>query len=380
MALYKTDDNLVTVDGAPTGLYAAGYREIWRIDRDGDAYRIWEKIVPRIDDDVLDCTVYLYHSERDAIAGTKAGASGFLVGVPVGWGDSDWESQSRGRHIYAVTNSHVIQDEALVIRLNTREGETKVIKPSPESWIHHRKGDDIAITLIEPDPEVHKFKYIGVAYDMFVTEELLDKRGIGPGDETFAVGRFVARDERQSNAPIVRFGHISGLGTEMIDQGKERNNFKQESFLVESHSISGFSGSPVFVWVPLERTADITDPKLMSQFRKAVRSYQHRPREYFLGIDWGHLEDTHPPGMAGVVPAWKLLEVLSTPEVVEVRRAKEKNEAKITRGKLDIRSSQTRQSTRPKEGSPIEIPVPTEKTFFGDLKKVMRRKPPQSES
>lgn len=376
MALYKTEDNSAIVDGAPTGLYAAGWREIWRVDRDGDAYRIWEKIVSRIDDDVLDCAAYLYYSKRDAIAGTEAGASGFLVGVPVGWDDSDWKSRSRGRHIYAVTNSHVVRDGASVIRLNTREGETKVINLSPESWIHHPKGDDIAISPIEPDPELYKFKYIGVAFDMFVTEELLDKRGIGPGDETFAVGRFVARDERQSNAPIVRFGHISGLGTEAIDQGKERNNFKQESFLVESHSISGFSGSPVFVWVPYERTADIRDPEKRSQFRRQVRSYQHAPREYFLGVDWGHLEDESPPGMAGVVPAWKLLEVLSTDEVIKMRRVKEKSEAKITRAKLDVRSSAT-QATRPKEGSPIEIPIPTEKTFFGDLKKIVRRERPK---
>jgi hypothetical protein len=307
------------VDGAPTGLYAARWREVWRVDEDGDAYRIWEKIVPRIDDSVLDCAVYLYHSEQDAIEGAHSGGSGFLVGVPVGWDDDGWKSRPRGTHIYAVTNSHVIEDGASVIRLNTRKGETKVIDLSRESWIHHPKSDDIAVAPIEPDRELDKFKYIGVGIDMFVTQERMKTSAIGPGDETFTVGRFIARDERQSNAPIVRFGHISGSGTELIER---IDGFKQESFLVESHSISGFSGSPVFVWVPLERTAKVADPQLMSQFRKAVRSYQHAPREYFLGIDWGHLEDEHPPGMAGVVPAWKLLEVLSTDEVIKMRREK----------------------------------------------------------
>jgi hypothetical protein len=38
------------------------------------------------------------------------------------------------------------------------------------------------------------------------------------------------------------------------------------------------------------------------------------------------------------------------------------------------------QSTKPKKGRPIEIPIPTETQGFDDLKKVMRRKPPQSES
>jgi hypothetical protein len=326
-------------DGQPTGLCAGGFREIWRIDGDGDAYRIWEKVMPRIDDSVLDCAVYLYASERDAVEGAGFGGSGFLVGVQVGWDRDGWtvSNSARTHHIYAVTTSHVVEDGNSVVRLNTREGATKVIDLPPESWIHHPSGDDIAIAPIEPDREMHKFKYLGVGLGMFVTKERLKDCAIGPGDETFAVGRFVARDERQSNAPIVRFGHVSGLGTEFIDQGEHRSNFKQESFLVESHSISGFSGSPVFVWIPLERTVKFRDPEMKSKFRREVRSYQHAPREYFLGVDWGHLEDTSPPGMAGIVPAWKLTEVLSTPEVVEMRQRKEQSESKVTRAKLDVR-------------------------------------------
>ncbi len=79
---------------------------------------------------------------------------------------------------------------------------------------------------------------------------------------------------------------------------------------------------------PLERTVKIKDPKRASEFRKGVRSYQHRPREYFLGVDWGHLDEKDPPGMAGVVPAWKLLELLSTREVIQMRLEIERSESK----------------------------------------------------
>jgi hypothetical protein len=362
-------------DREPTGLYAGGWREIWRIDRDGRPYRIWERIVPRIDDSVLDCALYLYESEEDASQGAHYGGSGFLVGVPLGWDRDDWRTESRaGRavHIYAVTNAHVIENGCSVIRLNTKEGATRVIDSGRASWLLHPDGDDLAITPIEPDPELHKFRYLGVGFDMFVTQERLRDCGIGPGDETFAVGRFVGRDERQSNRPIVRVGHISGLGTELIDQGQERHNFKQESFLVESHSIPGFSGSPVFVWVPLERTVKIRDPERASEFRKGVRSYQHRPREYFLGIDWGHLDEQNLPGMAGVVPAWKLLEVLSVKQVVEMRLEKEKSESKKVRRKLDVRPRE--QKSRAGQA----VPVPSRADFMRDLGKVTRRKTPSA--
>ena len=90
MLLYKTDDNSGIVDGAPTGLYAAGHREVWRLDSDGGSFRAWEKIVPRIDDSVQDCVIYLYRSKEEACEGLEFGGSGFLVGVPFGYDDPDW--------------------------------------------------------------------------------------------------------------------------------------------------------------------------------------------------------------------------------------------------------------------------------------------------
>lgn len=325
--------------------------------------------MPRIDDSVLDCAVYLYESDHDATAGAHYGGSGFLVGVQVGWDRDGWtpDRSMRTHHVYAVTNSHVIEAGYSVVRLNTKQGATKVIDLSPKSWIHHPKGDDLAIAPIEPDRELHQFKYIGVGLDMFVTPERLKQSAIGPGDETFTVGRFIARDESQRNSPIVRFGHISGSGTEFIERIDGR---RQESFLVESHSISGFSGAPVFVWVPLERVMHLRDPEAQKRFRKSVRSVSASPHEYFLGVDWGHLEDTHPSGMARVVPAWKLTEVLTADEVVAMRQQKEQGESKTVRAKLDVR-----QPTQ-KSHAGKEIPVPTKSHFLNDLSKATRRRKP----
>ena len=168
-------------DGKPTGLLAAGWRQIWRVDGQGYAYRIWERIMPRVDDSVLDCTVYLYHSERDAIEGARSGGSGFLVGVPFGWDElgniGSWGAKAH--HVYAVTNEHVIDNGCSVIRLNTKEGATKVIDCSPDSWLPHQEGDDIAIAPIEPDRELFKFRYLSVALDMFVTKDLHRRCGVG---------------------------------------------------------------------------------------------------------------------------------------------------------------------------------------------------------
>jgi len=393
MLLYNTDDNSTIMDGTPTGLYAAGHREVWRRDSHGNlSFRTWEKIVPRIDDSVLDCAIYLYSSEDDAREGIQFGGSGFLVGVPFGYDDPDWSAgDSRGpqslglHHLYAVTNKHVavsLIDCYPIARLNTKDGNTLPIDLFGH-WKFLPTGDDLAVAAIDLDKEVFKYKFVSILTSPFVTKEVLERVALGPGDETFMVSRFIGRDERQSNMPIVRFGHISGSQAEMIRQDEKNNCFPQESFLVECHSVSGSSGSPVFVWVPADRAFKATyhsNPTSEQRMRSALRQSHSAPREFFFGVDWGHLDEANPAGMAGVVPAWKLLELLKIPEFVEMRQVKEKQIARLPHGHSDVASRPKIQRTTPKEGDGVEIPIPTEGQFFGDLAKIMRRKPPQSES
>ena len=101
----------------------------------------------------------------------------------------------------------------------------------------------------------------------------------------------------------------------------EKRGLSQESFLVEMHSLPGYSGSPVFVY---DHHVRMWEQKYM---QVGIR---------LLGIDWCHLSTYEPvlekdsenrfekingqfvrsnTGMAGVVPAWKLKELLNSEEV-----------------------------------------------------------------
>ena len=105
---------------------------------------------------------------------------------------------------------------------------------------------------------------------MFVTRERLKGSAIGPGDETFTVGRFISyHDESQSNSPMVRFGHISGSGTEFIERTDGR---KQESFLVRA-ILSVVSAARRYLSGCLLSASCIPDPEAQSRFRRQVRSY-----------------------------------------------------------------------------------------------------------
>jgi hypothetical protein len=341
-----------------------GYRQVLRTSIDGTVHRIWERTMPRIRDTILDCSIFLYGSEEDAKNGTAYGGSGFLVGVPV-------EPALNHSQLYAVTNSHVIEEGFPVVRVNSKDGGIKTFPLTESSWIYHPTHDDVAISPIDLDRDVHKYKYITPDDDFFITRKNAERLRLGAGDEAFMVGRYLGRDEKQSNVPIVRSGHVASGEPAIIDQEDGRKKFPrfpQESYLVEVHSVSGFSGSPVFVWIPRDRINAPTNAELKARHRKLVHELGIGPSEFFLGIDWGHV----PGGMAGVVPAWKLNDLLYLPEVIELRKEQEEKrrlEGRRGAAVLDVKKPET-QKTR----AGMEIGVPMKSQIIGDLKKASRRR------
>lgn len=290
----------------------------------GYPYWSWEFRLPRIDDAILDCAIYLYPTVDAADQGVAAGGSGFLVGVRS-------EVHKNISYVYAVTNSHVIQQGASpVIRLNTKGGDKDVIEMSERQWFHHPDGDDIAICAIGLSPEHHRFKFISA--EMFLTREIGIQYNIGPGDDVFVIGRLSNHEGRQRNIPSVRFGNVSILPWEPIVQ--PFRGFPQESFVVEVRSIAGYSGSPVFVQI-LPFSPRPGRKELDSQFYGL----------WLLGIDWGHINTASgtvniPPGintgMMGVVPAWRLATLLNVePVLLHRRRQDEKISRKQESATLD---------------------------------------------
>jgi hypothetical protein len=284
-----------------------GYHLVERLASDGTLFRLLERTLPRIPDEFLDCVVYLYPSESDAKNGTRVGGTGFLVAVP--------EENIPGGCAYVVTNDHVAVN-AGAIRFNTKHGSTAVLPVVPDQWSPHPAGDDVAVLLLGVVPA--HFRYKALPMDRFsLTEKEIVDKDVGPGDDVFFMGRFISHDGQQRNVPVVRFGSIAMMPGEPIWQ-KDRS-FWQESFLIEARSISGFSGSPVMLYIPPFTfrfpggTIDSRTP-LKAEGTMAL-----------IGIDWGQmtLKDeaaTYATGMAAVVPVWKLHELIADKDVVLQRR------------------------------------------------------------
>jgi hypothetical protein len=178
---------------------------------------------------------------------------------------------------------------------------------SQHGWTSHPKGDDVAVCYLGLE---------GLIGPVFAgTSQFLTKDDLGVevdhGDTCLMVGCFAPHPGKQRNIPVLRFGNLSMMPIEPI-YIKERS-FHQLAFLVEMRSRGGYSGSPVLL------LPSPSDPD-QRQLRKT------------LGVCCGHLLEKNPKsgltedsGMAMVIPAWKILEVLQMPELMEVRRQAERD-------------------------------------------------------
>ncbi len=146
----------------------------------------------------------------------------------------------------------------------------------------------------------------------------------------------------------------------------------QESFLVEALSISSYSGSPVYVYFPQQVDSTInpeikkmvTDGKLKLPGVSSKRvNIPMQIGPWLLGVDFCHIRCDEPlwskitkkpisddsfiksnTGMMGVVPAWKLHEILEDPAMKpvldEARKAQWRPLKTIPASSLTLRSFQ----------------------------------------
>ena len=109
--------------------------------------------MPRLSQEVLDSTFFLFKSKKDAEQCKDAVGTGFIVGMP-----SPWPGQF---HLYAVTNWHVaIKLGGTVIGLSKIKGGIDSIETEPADWFWDPKGDDLAIIPLAVDTSVHRLAHI----------------------------------------------------------------------------------------------------------------------------------------------------------------------------------------------------------------------------
>ncbi len=269
---------------------------------------------------LLNSIVFLYPTKESAVLGQNFGGTGFIVGKLI--------VDLNVMHVYCVTNWHVACKTGCAnIRINRKDGGFDVFEHDPSEWYFLSPGPDVAVIPIRLSHDEHEATIVGFE-ETFFTEALSHQLDIGPGDDVFMAGRFIDYDGIEVNKPALRFGNISITDAEVRQDGRDGR-----SFVVDMHSRTGFSGSPVFVY----RTPGSWFPK---QDQIPLGSMLH-----LLGIHWGQFQESWQikdvsqsrattvgvslvyngayveglSGMTCVCPAWDIRKVLEIPRLVELR-------------------------------------------------------------
>jgi hypothetical protein len=205
-------------------------------------------------------------------------------------------------------------DGKTFLRVNTKDGGFKVVEVTEDKWFKPdmSSGEIVDIAFCQWDvlPSASEFDFRAIGAELAATKDVMTVEQIGVGNEIAFAGLFVNHHGKKRNEPIVRFGNICGMPSEPVSTKVG----DIEAYLVESRSVGGLSGSPVFVDVGVYRVVD------------NVRQYRRGEEKvlYLLGVVNAHFDvfvkkatvDVSPSdehvnkGIAVVTPIDKVLNVI----------------------------------------------------------------------
>jgi hypothetical protein len=230
--------------------------------------------------------------------------------------------------VYLVTAKHVLQNPdhkswlpKILLRLNTKDGgaeavEVPVSLTGTNKTVFQHPDPSVDIAIIPALPDQNKFDFKVLPEDMITTEKDFKDLKITEGSEVFFTGLFSPYVGTRRNYPVVRFGRVSLITDEkikFIDQ-------EAQLYLIESGSYGGNSGSPVFFYLGSDRIPGslILGPPMLKLAGVMSGSFQDLQPVGAVETSQVSVAPSN-MGIAAVVPAYKLYELLFGEELKKQR-------------------------------------------------------------
>jgi len=263
----------------------------------------------RVPDSLLSCVAFI--SRKNPELQLDYIGTSFIVGVRGKWGNA---------YLHAVTAKHVavcVEGAPAVMGVNFKDGNMGWFESGAKWWYHPTEPNtvDVAATIFTP---TDRFDVQHIPETIFVTDEKIRQHGIGVGDEVNVVGLFTGFLGTKRHTPIIRTGNVAMMPSDKFPVPTGET----DAYLIEGRSIGGLSGSPVFVrhTVSMEvRTAEDPKPqKFSGAGQLSLLGLMHGHWDLPVGLTGEQAEAVN-MGIAIVVPAKKILEVLYHPELIALR-------------------------------------------------------------
>jgi hypothetical protein len=265
----------------------------------------------RVPELIIKSVAFISYRHEAALMGEDIdpGATAFYVGYP--------SSIVPGvRFNYFVTAKHALNNKhggEIGLLVNSTSSGRIFVPFGKQRWYQHPTDNSVDVLVLpfehRADLAVHY-----VAIETFLGKDHIDNfqgGAFGLGNEVFFPGLFEFAPGATRNMPFLRYGNVAMIpdGPIQVDSGFAG------VYLIESRSISGLSGSPVF----MRPTANLD---LWDSAKRKVSGIFPLESYVLLGMIGGHW-DANPHGVnmgiSWVVPARKILEVLNHPELVAAR-------------------------------------------------------------
>ncbi len=280
----------------------------------------------RVPDYLKKCVFFIgIKTPEQNLSQIKFIGTAFIVSVPSSIG-------AYKSFVYIVTAKHVarkIENKQCFLRANLKAGGSDLFGLGNISWFFHPNEvtpSDVAVyPFALPNDLIKKIDYEAIPISSFLSDETRLTQGIGEGDDVFVIGLFSRHTGNQKNIPIVRTGTIAMISDEPIATQKFGSI---EAYLIESRSIKGLSGSPVFVAKQNAlRIAGHVVPSSTVALHLFGLMHGHWDLDPGESLDVDDAEggtDSVNVGIAIVIPAKHILETLNCRALREFQGAQEK--------------------------------------------------------
>jgi hypothetical protein len=252
----------------------------------------------------------------------KPFGTAFFVGVKV--------PDTKDRYtVYLVSAKHVFRTPdnqawlpKVLLRLNTKSGgsqfnEIPIVTGGKDKtvYVHPDETVDLAVIPMLPDDKFYEFKFL--PEEFLTSQDDFKALEISEGSEVFFTGLFSPYVGTKRNYPLVRTGRVALITDERIKLGDR----EADLYLVDVSSYGGNSGSPVFFFLGSDRKPGsiILGEPILKLAGVMSGTFQDAQPIHVMEPTAKIAVSTSNMGVAGVVPAYKLRDILFGPELSTLR-------------------------------------------------------------
>ncbi len=201
----------------------------------------------QIPDDLRQSVVFLYCRINGVV---RAAGTACFVSYPISGHPNAVLCLLTAHHVLAKVRIHS-DDDRVLIRINTRDGSAAWHEVAVDNWFHPEGINiDCAVLLWAPPASMNAQWRSWNLPELAATNEVMAREGLGLGEDVFMIGLFRNHLGRDRNEPIVRVGNICALPE---DPFHSQHYGDMRAILIETRSLGGLSGAPVFVYMGYTR-------------------------------------------------------------------------------------------------------------------------------